>query len=161
MMTMKNDMFLRFENVSEFIVVGCSMEMSLTNFKPAEVWQKFMQSKNKLTGSDTECYYDVNSYHEHYFECYSPDKPFNKLAGVKSTAVVDNFDSLVIPDGRYAVFIHEGLAADISKTFQHIFAIWLPQNNEQLDHRPHFMKLPIDYNRDSTIVKEEIYIPLK
>ena len=122
MMTMKNDMFLRFENVSEFIVVGCSMEMSLTNFKPAEVWQKFMQSKNKLSDSDTECYYDVNSYHEHYFESYSPDQPFNKLAGVKTTMVVDNFDSLVIPDGRYAVFIHEGSAADISKTFQYIFS---------------------------------------
>lgn len=161
MKTMKNDMFLRFENISEFIVVGCSMEMSLTNFKAEEVWQKFMQIKNKLIASDTTCYYDVNCYNEDYFKNYNPDQQFKKLAGFKAPIDVNDFDSLVIPDGRYAVFIHEGLASAIGETFKYIFSEWLPQTNEHLDHRPHFMKLPVNYNRDSLIVKEEIYIPLK
>lgn len=124
---MKNDVFLRFENVSEFIVVECSMDMSLTNFKSEEVWQKFMRSKNKLTDYDTACYYDANSYHEHYFESYNPDQPFNKLAGVKAAMAVDNFDLLVNRDGRYAVVIHEGFETNISKRFQYFFYMVAPK----------------------------------
>ena len=58
-------------------------------------------------------------------------------------------------------FVHEGSATDINKTFQYIFSEWLVNINEQLDDRPHFMKLPINYDRNNPLVREEIYIPLK
>jgi AraC family transcriptional regulator len=81
---------------------------------------------------------------------------------VKSDSTSDyDFEKLIIPGGRYAVFIHEGLATDINKTFQYIFVEWLVDNDEQLDNRPHFMKLPIDYDRNNLLVREEIYIPLR
>ncbi len=159
---MKNNVFLKFDYVSEFIVVGCCMEMSLVNFKATDVWQKFMKSKQELSDYDSTCYYDVNCYDERYFDSYNPNRIFKKFAGVKSLiATTNNFDSVLIPAGRYAVFVHEGLVADISKTFQYIYTEWLPQNNEQLDRRPHFMILPIDYDRNNPIIREEIYIPLK
>jgi AraC family transcriptional regulator len=159
---MKSNCFSRIENVAEFKVIGCSMEMSVVDFKATEVWSKFMQQKNRLTDYDNTCYLDVNIYEEYYFDSYNPSQLFNKLAGVKSdNNTINGFDSLTIQEGRYAIFIHEGLAADISKTFQFIFTEWLPNSNEQLDHRPHFFKLPVDYKNDNQTIREEIYIPLK
>ncbi|MFN5346737.1 MAG: GyrI-like domain-containing protein [Bacteroidota bacterium] len=158
----KSDIFLGFDLISEFSVVGFSMQMSMADFKANEVWQKFMKSKPQLKEYDGSCYYDVNIYSEHYFESYNPTQLFDKFAGVKSDSTSDyDFEKLIIPGGRYAVFIHEGLATDINKTFQYIFVEWLVDNDEQLDNRPHFMKLPIDYDRNNLLVREEIYIPLR
>ncbi len=162
MTTIKSDIFLGFDLISEFSVVGFSMQMSMADFKANEVWQKFMKSKHQLKEYDGSCYYDVNIYSEHYFESYNLTLLFDKFAGVKSDSTSDyDFEKLIIPDGRYAVFVHEGLATDINKTFQYIFSEWLVNSNEQLDNRPHFMKLPINYDRNNPLVREEIYIPLK
>jgi len=162
MTTIKSDIFLGFDLISEFSVVGFSMQMSMADFKANEVWQKFMKSKHQLKEYDGSCYYDVNIYSEHYFESYNPTQLFDKFAGVKSGSTSDyDFEKLIIPGGRYAVFVHEGLATDINKTFQYIFSEWLVNSNEQLDDRPHFMKLPINYERNNPLVREDIYIPLK
>lgn len=80
MKKIKNEFFLRFEAIEEFFVVGCSLQMSMTDFKVSQVWKEFMESKNLI---------------------------------------------------------------------------------EQLDHRPHFIKLPINYDLNNPIVSKEIYIPLK
>jgi AraC family transcriptional regulator len=42
-----------------------------------------------------------------------------------------------------------------------VFSEWLPQSNFELDHRPHFEILPLDYIAKGGQVTEEVWIPIK
>lgn len=69
-------------------------------------------------------------------------------------------ETLVIPGGLYAVFVHEGPATEGDKTYRFIYTEWLPASEFRVDDRPHFAVMSENYQRDNPN-SEEIWIPIK
>ena len=70
-------------------------------------------------------------------------------------------ETLVIPRGLYAVFIHKGPASEGEKTYRNIFETWLPGSSYDIDSRPHFAVMGEKYKKDDPDSEEEIWIPVK
>ena len=71
----------------------------------------------------------------------------------------DGMDTLIIPDGQYAVFDYKGLSTNPA-IFQYIFSKWLPQSGYLLNDRPHFEVLGHRYKNNDPNSEEEIWIPV-
>ena len=100
-------------------------------------------------------------YDEGYsFENFDPAAEFDKWAAAEVSEPNEGFETLEVPGGEYAVFIHHGTAAEAPRTFRHIFGEWLPASGFQLDARPHFEILPRGYNPFDRTAKEEVWIPI-
>lgn len=82
---------------------------------------------------------------------------------------VNDFDNLptgligkTLSAGRYAVFTHRGTFANLFKTYQYIFGIWLPAAKEELDDREDFEvyeREVLSFDDPENEVK--IFIPIK
>lgn len=70
-------------------------------------------------------------------------------------------ETYLLKGGKYAVFIHQGLASEATKIMQYIFGQWLPQSKYVLDSREHFEILPEGYSPLDPQAREEIWIPIK
>ena len=157
-------MFLRIETIAEKKIIGQSIKMSFSENKTFKLWKNFMPNKSRIKRVIDNNLFSIEVYNQHFFEAFNPDSEFIKWAGVE----VSNFEnippemeSLTIPKGSYAIFLHKGLASEGFKTYQHIFQTWLPESGYQLDHRLHFAIMGEKYKNDSPDSEEEIYIPLK
>ena len=70
-------------------------------------------------------------------------------------------ESIASPEGLYAVFVHKGPASEGPRTYQNIFATWLPNSDFILDNRPHFAIMGEKYKREDSDSEEELWIPVK
>lgn len=98
-----------------------------------------------------------------YFKNFSPDTSFIQWAAVEVESIInipEGLESMLIPEGLYAVFHYKGSSADNS-IFNHIFSEFLPQSEYELDHRPHFEILGPLYKNNDPDSEEDIYIPIK
>ena len=109
--------------------------------------------------------YSVKVYDESYsFSNFNPAAEFDKWAAVAVSDDVDlpdGLESLTIPAGKYAEFIHVGAASAAPKTFGYFFSEWLPASEFELDLRPHFEILPEGYDPLSEDATERVLIPIR
>ena len=154
----------RIETVEEKKLVGNRITMSFTNIKTQELWQRFMPRRNEITNKIGTDLYSLEVFNASFFDAFDPNTEFEKWATVEVTDfdhVPDAMETLTVPSGLYAVFLHKGLVSEAPKTYDYIFRTWLPGSNFQVDNRPHFAVMGEKYKRDSPDSEEEIWIPVK
>ena len=146
-------------------LIGKSIKMSLSINKTAELWQSFMSQKANITNVVGENLYSVQVYDEHLdFKAFSPTTEFVKWAAIEVSSyheIPAGMEPFTLEEGNYAVFVHKGLAADFTKTFNYIFNTWLPKSNYLLDKRPHFEVLGSKYKNNDPSSEEEVWIPIR
>jgi AraC family transcriptional regulator len=156
----------RIEALPEKKLVGKRIKMSFADNKTRELWQSFMPlARSAMANAAGVKFYSVEIYEPHFFlDSFDAQKEFEKWAAIEAgnfEAVPENFEMLTIPEGLYAVFLHQGTASDGVKTYQYIFETWLPASGFSLDERPHFALMGEKYKTDALDSEEEIWIPVK
>src|SRR5688572_1457470 len=129
-------MFLRIEMLSEKKLVGQRLTMSLVANKTSELWQGFMRHRDEIVSTLGTDLYSVQIYDRQYFQKFDPANHFEKWATIEVSDFKDlsrQMETLLLPAGLYAVFLHKGPASAGAKTFQYIFQEWLPNADYALD----------------------------
>ena len=123
-----------------------------------------MPRRNEIKNSIGTDLYSIQFYPPSFFNPFDPRASFDKWAATEVedfTMVPKNMESVVIPEGLYAVFLYQGGAQNASPFFRHIYSTWLPESGYTLDLRPHFEILGNKYRRDDPSSEEEVWIPIK
>jgi len=154
----------RIETLKEKKLVGIKTRMSFTNNKTFELWRSFMPRLKEIPKRIGSELYSLEIYYDEFFKSFHPANEFEKWAAVE----VKNFESvpaemqsLVVPNGVYAVFIYKGPASEGVKAYNFIFQNWLPNSNYLLDNRPHFAVMEEKYRPNDPSSEEEIWIPVQ
>lgn len=140
------------------------MGMSLAANHTAALWRSFMLQRKDIVNAIGPDLFSLQIYPESYFTDFNPATAFEKWAAIEVadfSAVPDGMESLYLPGGLYAVFLHKGPASAGPQTFQFIFDTWLPQSNFVLANRPHFELLGPAYKNEDPDSEEEIWIPVE
>ncbi len=145
-------------------LLGHCSRMSLTNNHTLVLWQGFMTRRKEITNTVGNVLYSVQVFDPAYYINFSPANEFDKWACVE----VSNYEhipkgvqTLIIPSGLYAVFLHKGAASTGPSTFRYIFNEWLPASGYTIDHRPQFEILGEKYKNNDPDSEEEIWIPIR
>ena len=158
-------MFSRIETIAPKKMAGRRMRMSYAHNKTYELWKSFMPRRSAISNSTGADLYSLQVYPPSFdFNSFDPHAVFEKWAAVEVTGfdeTPEDMETLLLPGGLYAVFLHKGAAATASKTFTWIFGTWLPQSGYQLDNRPHFEILGAKYKNDDPSSEEEVWIPIR
>ncbi len=159
------DLIPRIENISQKIVVGMRRRMSISKNEIPLLWKSFMPRKKEVLYVKNPFLYSLEVYDDlGYFDHFNPAKEFNKWAAVEvSTAeeIPQEMESLIIPDGMYAVFNYSGAEQEAFSFYAAIFNQWLPSSNYSLDLRPHFALMGEKYKKGDPNSEEEVFIPIK
>lgn len=154
----------RIENLTEKKFVGKKSKMSFAGNKTFEIWQAFMPRRNEIKNAIDNELYSIEVYPEGFFEVFDPAKEFEKWAAIEVEDfenVPDEMETLISPEGIYAVFIYKGKSSEAASFYQNIFGNWLPNSDFILDARPHFAVMGERYKNDSDDSEEEIRIPVR
>lgn len=154
----------RIETIGEKKLVGKRIKMSLSNNKTKELWQIFMPRRKEIANNIGSELFSIEVYDPSYFVNFNFNTEFDKWASVEVTdfnSVPGGMETITIPSGLYAVFIHKGPASSGSKTFQYIFQTWLPNSEYIVDNRPHFEIMGVKYKNEDPDSEEELWIPIK
>ena len=144
------------------LLAGVCRRMSFVNDRTSEIWREFRAREKEVEGRVGNESYSVKVYDAGYsFADFDPAAEFDKWAAAEVSGASEGFDRLEVPAGRYAVFIHKGIATDAPRTFGYILGEWLPNSGYELAHRPHFEVLPAGYNPFDPEAEEEIWIPVQ
>jgi AraC family transcriptional regulator len=152
------------ETLKEKKLTGKRMRMSLSNNRTGELWRSFMPRRKEIANAIGTALYSMQVYDPLYFKNFNPAAEFEKWAAMEVkdfNAVPHGMDTITLPGGLYAVFLHRGAASTGPETFQYIFGTWLPASGYVLDHRPHFELLGEKYRNDDPDSEEEFWIPVK
>ncbi len=146
-------------------LIGRRMKMSIAENRTFELWKSFMPERKNIKNSVGNDLYSVQIYGNHFdFKVFNPDEEFEKWAAIEVMdfdSIPDKMESLVIPEGLYAVFTHKGPASEGTKTFSYIFGKWLLESGYKIDYRPHFEILGNKYKNDHSDSEEDIWIPIR
>lgn len=140
-------------------IFGESIEMSLTDNKTHELWKGFMQKLKSLNITSADKY-SIAIYPNDYYQNFSPNRRFEKWAGIKGNSAKDNFIAIEL-QGKHAVFNYKGKPSEAAPFFQKILTETIPQNGLAIDNRPHFELLTEKYLGEHPDSEEEIWIPVK
>jgi len=154
----------RIETLPEKKIVGKRIKMSFSNNKTRELWRSFMPVRREIKNIIGSELFSIEVYEPLYFNNFNPEKEFDKWAAVEVTdfeKVPDDMDTLILPRGLYAVFIHKGAAGKGPETYRYIFGTWLPASDFLLDDRPHFAVMGEKYKNGDPDSEEEVWIPVK
>ena len=154
----------RIETLLPKKLIGKRMSMSLAGNKTAILFQSFAPVRQEIKNSVGQDLYDVNIYDDQYFKNFSPHNEFVKWVALEVYdfgSVPAGMETITIPTGRYAVFLHKGPASEGHITYQYIFQSWLPASDYILDDRPHFSILGTKYKQQAPESEEEIWIPVR
>jgi AraC family transcriptional regulator len=152
------------KTLTEKRLAGKKMRMSFSTNKTRELWLSFIPELKKIRNKIGLDFYSVEVYDISYFDNYNPEKEFDKWAAVETIdfdAIPGEMETITLPDGLYAVFLHKGPASTGTKTYQYIFGTWLPSSGFLLDNRPHFAIMGEKYKSEDPDSEEEIWIPVK
>jgi AraC family transcriptional regulator len=157
-------MYSRLETLKEKKIVCKRMTMSYSDYRSHELWHSFMPARKEIVNIVSDDLYSIALYDRSFnFKKFSLEMKFDKLAGIEVTDfnyIPPGMGTFTIPAGLYAVFIHNGTAADAPKTFGYIFGTWLPASEYDIDFRPHFEILGEKYRHDDLASEEEVWIPV-
>ena len=152
-------------NIAPKKLIGFSIEMSLLDNKTQNIWQLFMPRLKEIKNAVSADLFSLQNYPENYFTNFTPETLFTKWAAIEVNDfenIPEGFEKLVIPEGKYAVFLHKGNTEMFSKTAQYIYAEWIPNSGFQLDNKPHFEVLGDNYlGHENPESEEEVWVPIK
>jgi AraC family transcriptional regulator len=154
----------RFETFTEKTLVGKKLTMSFANNKTRELWQSFMPRRHEIQNTIGSELYSVEIYKPQFFDSFDPGAEFEKWAAVAVPDFEkgpDGMETIVVPEGLYAVFIYKGPASAAGPTYQHIYGTWLPNSEYSLDGRPHLAIMGGKYKGEDPESEEELWIPIK
>lgn len=139
--------------------------MSFTNNRTQELWQDFMPRRSVIKNTTSEDSYSVEVYdNPNFFKHFDPTQEFEKWAAVQVSnydVVPEGMETLIIPQGLYAVFHYQGKASEAAQAYQYIYGSWIPDSEYALDQRPHFALMGEHYKNDDPSSEEELWIPVK
>ncbi|MDI9319106.1 MAG: GyrI-like domain-containing protein [Phycisphaerales bacterium] len=147
------------------MLVGIHLEMSLSNNKTVELWQRFMPMRNTITNPVHTDLISLQDYGADFdFKDFSPHIFFKKWAALE----VQNFNDVpqgmqayTITGGLYAIFLYKGDPRSGASFFDYIFNTWLPRSAYCVDNRPHFEILGSRYKHNDPNSEEEVWIPIR
>jgi AraC family transcriptional regulator len=145
-------------------LIGKHIIMSFIENKTFQLWNSFMPKRKEIKNTVDANLYSPEVFPEGYFDNFDANRTFQKWAAVEVKdfgSIPDEMETLLIPTGLYAVFLHKGLATEGHKTYHAIFAEWLPNSEYTVDDRPHFAVMDERYKKDDPDSEEEIWIPIK
>jgi AraC family transcriptional regulator len=154
----------RIETLTEKKLIGKRMIMSFSENKTFELWRSFMSRRKEIKNNIGTELYSIEVYAPLYFNNFNPNAEFEKWAAIEVTdleTIPNEMETITLPDGLYAVFVHKGPASTGPKTYQYIFGTWLPNSDFLLDNRPHFARMGEKYKNEDPNSEEEIWIPIK
>jgi AraC family transcriptional regulator len=150
--------------LTEKLLIGRYLTMSIAADRTPELWRSFMPQRKSITNAVASDLISMQVYDEEYsFKNFNPAATFEKWAAVEVSDfknVPDGMETFVLKSGLYAVFQHRGGPATGFKTFSYIFGEWLPASEYELDARPHFELLGEKYKGSEPDSEEEIWIPV-
>lgn len=150
----------RIEIIESKKLIGFSIATSFQEDKTPIVWRKFMMRRNEITNRISNKLFSLQIYpHD-----FTPDQLFTKyaLAEVYDFVNLPNaFEKFQLESGKYLVFAYKGKAEKGPELFKYIFQTFIPENDFEVDNRPHFEIFGDDYNPASEFAEEEIWIPIK
>lgn len=154
----------RIDSINEKRLVGKCMRMSLVENRTGELWRSFMPERRLITNAIGTDLYSMQVYPVGYFKAFDPAAIFEKWAVAEvgdNGDVPDGMQSITLPGGLYAVFLHKGPASKGAESFAYIFGTWIPASEYEIDERPHFEVLGEKYKNEDPASEEEIWIPVK
>jgi AraC family transcriptional regulator len=153
------------KTLPETKLVGMRVRMNFMINKTQELWQRFMPRKKEIESSAGTELYSVEIYDNlAFFKHFNPTSEFEKWAAVQVDSIEkipSGMESLVIPNGLYAVFPFKGKDSDAPEMYQYIIGTWIPESIYALDHRPHFAVMGEKYKNNDPDSEEEIWVPIK
>lgn len=150
----------RIEIIEAKKLIGFSITTSFQEDKTPMVWRKFMMRRNEIANRISDQLFSLQIYPENF----TPNQSFKKfaLAEVSDFGNIPNdFETFELERGKYLVFNYKGKAENGQELFGYIFQNFIPENNFEVDYRPHFEIFQDDYNPHSDSAEEEIWIPIK
>lgn len=154
----------RIEKLSEKKFVGKRIRMSSADNQTFALWQSFMPQRKEFQNVIGKELYSIEVYPKGFFERFEPKAEFEKWAAVEVAnfeKVSGEMETLISPEGLYAVFVYKGKSGEAARFYQKIFQNWLPNSEFLLDARPHYAVMGEKYRNDSDDSEEEIFIPVK
>lgn len=146
-------------------LVGFNMKMSFDNIRTAELFQKLGPRVKDVVGRKGEDKFTVEIYPStSFFSQFNPSLSFEKWAAIEleyGAATPEDFSELMVPAGRYAVFIYKGDHSGAAAAYRYIFSDWMQQTNNELDNRPHLSVIGSKYIFNHPDSEEEIWIPIR
>ncbi|RKR08752.1 AraC family transcriptional regulator [Flavobacterium sp. 90] len=145
-------------------LMGKHIDMSFIENKTFQLWSSFMPRKKDIKNSVDSNLYSLEVFPVGHFDNFEPSNAFQKWAAVEVSDfdhIPKEMETLIIPTGLYAVFIHKGPQSEGHKTYHSIFVEWLPNSEYTIDERPHFAVMDEKYKKDDPDSEEEIWIPIK
>lgn len=153
----------RIEILTEKKLIGKHITMSFVENKTFQLWSSFMPERKEIKNSIDSNLYSLEVFPIGYFDHFDAKKTFKKWAAMEVSdynEIPADMETLIIPGGLYAVFVHQGPATEGDKTYRFIYTEWLPASEFKVDDRPHFAVMSENYQRDNPN-SEEIWIPIK
>ena len=138
--------------------------MSYSDNRTFELWRTFMPRRPEIQKESGSNLYSVEVYDQKFFDAFNPERKFEKWAAIEVAEfdkVPDGMETMILPRGLYAIFLHKGPASTGVKTYEYIFKAWLPNSDWMLDNRPHFALMGEKYKREDPSSEEDIWIPIK
>ncbi|MCA0427145.1 MAG: GyrI-like domain-containing protein [Bacteroidetes bacterium] len=154
----------RIERLAEKKLLGLRMNMSLSNYRIAELWKNFASCRNSIPHQMGSDLYSLAIYPADYFSAFNPTREFERWALVEvSRAEIElshGLELLEFTGGLYAIFTYKGPSSDNS-IFTYIYTSWLPNSDYELDDRPHVEVLGPGYKNNHPDSEEDIWIPIR
>lgn len=157
-------MFLRTEILPSKKFIGQKITMNYANNLTGQLWRNFMPFKKEIQNTIGQELYSIEIYPEHFFDSFNPTVNFDKWAAVEVSqldAIPENMQTLIVPEGKYAVFHYKGKPENAPAFFNNIFTNWLPEQKLEVDNRPHLAIMGEKYKNNSDDSEEEIWIPVR
>lgn len=152
--------------IAEKKLVGMNILTTLQENKTTELWKTFMPRRKEINHTLDTGHYAIQRYPTHItFETMTSSVLFEKWAAIEVETFQDipeGMETLLLPSGTYAVFVHHGPVSTFPKTLQYIFKEWLPNSKYVLANHPHFEVMGENYfGPTHPNSEEEVWIPLK
>lgn len=141
-------------------LIGFSITTSFQDDKTQIVWRKFMMRRNEIVNQTSNQLFSLQIYPENF----TANQTFRKyaLAEVPDFNNIPNdFETIELESGKYLVFNYKGKAENGPEIFRYIFQNVIPENQFEVDNRPHFEIFGEDYNPNDDSAEEEIWIPIR
>jgi AraC family transcriptional regulator len=159
-----------FRTITQKLLLGMRINMTLANNQTSVLWQSFMPRSHEIDNRANQNLYSIQRMPSNItFKDFSPDILFEKWAAVEimSNELIDGrnipegMHRTNIEAGEYAVFTHHGPAHTFPSTMNYIFGQWLPSSNYELDNRAQFEIMKPGYRPDDENAEEEVWVPIK
>lgn len=153
------------EVFKETKLVGKNLKMSFSNDKTFELWKSFSPNRKKIENQVNANLFSVDIYpRSNFFEQFNINEEFEKWAAIEVNGfdqIPDEMETLIIPEGLYAVFQYKGKPSEAQATFQFIYGVWLPNSDYEMDNRPYFALMGEKYSGENPDSEEDFWIPIR